>query len=342
MTILLAAPSSTALTTLELGNFSLGNLMASGGGSHHLENKYPERTAQTLELEGAAKNLQLNKSEGKVQDYKLKESSTVDIDLTDKQSVSDLTEGDTIKTIYLEEHREGEVLSLSEEGREKAQSIITESIPHSRDYFAAREKVNAFFKSQQVSASRRSRRSATEKSKVITLTQHERKAILEMLKLFEKLEKEKANLTPKVNKLDNSTLPLTQTSFRPSLSEIEQNLLQIGWTFQPQVKYEENSSRWSRSSTPRRWANWEHNPYHVFLSSKQDYDSLIRKIQTTQSSLQAQKNKDMLTGGLRRRMILSPEAKKIEAQVEEAKSRIAMKVAAKMLIWLNQFETPSI
>ncbi|CCE66849.1 hypothetical protein [Candidatus Mycoplasma haematominutum] len=322
-----------ASSTPSLTNFfslSLPFLTFEGGGTGKLANNEHSYVSHTLSLESELSQVKIS-PERKLNAEELSQDNVQVLDLSSQEQVNESDQKGTIQSIYSENITEGKALQLDGESKLKTQEFASKSLPHLADYISAKDKVERLLGKP----TRRTRRSAKSNQEV-GLTLKERKALLAMFKLFEDLEKERDKLSPRVYSLDGSEAQLTSAQ-RPSLAEIEANLSKMQWTTAPQVKYLENSGGIFRRTSTSSWKTWTNNPFHVFLDRESDYTSLLTKVSQAEAKLSRQRQADSVKGGLRYKVILSPTAQGFKQEVEEAKAKISMQVAAKLLRWANQW-----
>ncbi|CCE66887.1 hypothetical protein [Candidatus Mycoplasma haematominutum] len=339
VSILLGAPSGASLSNLDLGKFSLDHLFNPRGGATTSvldSDNYTSKT-QELELKEETKQLQISRSKD-VKELSLSELKSSTVDLSKQEKVSEQDQSTSISSIYAENIREGKTLALDRESREKTKQFQEKSSKWIENYNSARRKLG-------LTTSRRSRRSASP-SNLSQLSKDERTALWEMLKLFEELEKESAQLFPKFRDIDDKIkITIASSTSRPARSVLETHLSQMDWMSRPQIKYEnpQPKPRWGSSrivNSTGYWTHWAVNPFRTFMEEK-DYKPLIDNIK---KSAQDKKVQSRL-GALRRGSYWNTyypthEDKLREQKLANAKEELVHKVALQLLGWMGQAKKP--
>ncbi|WP_043902134.1 hypothetical protein [Candidatus Mycoplasma haematominutum] len=174
-----------------------------------------------------------------------------------------------------------------------------------------------------------------------SLTTGERKALLEMLKLFEGLEKERETFSPRLQKLTGASATLFSSIQRPKRAEIESSLQQLQWTTAAKVKYQNapERARFGRNTPVKQaptWTIWENNPFHYYLDSQQIYNALIQKVQKAQQNVKVTQRSGVFSRGYQSYVWPSQETQKYQQEVAKAEEEITSKVALKLLDWMGQ------
>ncbi|CCE66899.1 hypothetical protein [Candidatus Mycoplasma haematominutum] len=316
-----------------------------GGAPTSLQNLDYGSPQSELGLEEEAKELKLTTQREVVATELINTESS--IDLTSKEEIRDSNAGTTINTTFSEINRETQTLTLERESKSKVDSTRAVSSKHLSNYLKGKSKMDSYLQAQQIKSAKRKRRAVQITESAPNLTRVEREAFLEMLKLYQKLEEDKDTFVPRLQKIEGvEAKPSTPTKRYPRSTEIEQKLREIDWTTRDEVKYTLERSRSygrsARSSSESRWDNWENNPYQLFLDNKSVYDGVVQNVK------QAEKARDDYLAAHRLTGLLSIfggsttvnsaySAKAVyDRRITAAKSDIALKVAAKLLSWMNQ------
>ncbi|WP_043902136.1 hypothetical protein [Candidatus Mycoplasma haematominutum] len=253
--------------------------------------------------------------------------------------MNEADQGNTIKTIYTENTKEGNTLNLEQESQVEVLKITEQSKKWIEDYQSAKSKLESFVSSAAGSA-RRSKRS-TSSSVVASLTQKEREAIWEMYKLFEEIERERKKLIPKFNEIDNSLTITEATKDRPTQSTLQSALAKIQWTTQSKVKWENPAPRAKlgrSASTPTHlsWELWTNNPFKSFMEET-DYKQLKRKIKDLEAQHHQQKRNGMVRRGIYQTAYNPTAQDRLIAQrLETAREEVTSRVALQLLNWMGQ------
>ncbi|CCE66846.1 hypothetical protein [Candidatus Mycoplasma haematominutum] len=334
LSLLLGAPSGATLLSSNLGSLSLENLFTPsfGGGLYPRLDRNMDQP-QELQLSWGEKiqsrSIDKNYSVGSTKLPLMSEERIVD--MMQEPIAENSIASCTAKTIAQEAEHEQKILKFQEESQTPYSQVKQEASKYLTPYNSGKKKLEAFLGKI---------RGKNQNIRVDKLSKLERLAFLEMYRLFEKLESARELLIPSFQEIANVDAIYSISKDRPKIEKIQSQLREMSWTARDQIIYSDTTSktRWPRRASPSKWDNWTSNPFNLFLSNKREYDDLVNKVKSAQQKLERQKQTDTFHRGRQMRVWLSPQALAIQAQVDEAKANLEMKVAASMLGWINQID----